>query len=206
MKGYIDASAMLDESTPVFLGDESLNLKSKSDEIFKISNMSLGCHLGTHIYAPSHLIYEKMSVCDIPIDTLIGESIILDFTLFDTCKNEEGKLPSLSAREVTKKLDSFDSFPAPRVFFKIGHSFSGLDTSVCELLIKNGVVLVGIDTMSIEENPEYPAHKALLSSQIPIIEGLCLNDISDGFYNVIALPMRLKNAEASPCRVVFVPI
>ena len=68
------------------------------------------------------------------------------------------------------------------------------------------VNLVGIDYLGIDkyEDEEYPAHNCLLSNEIIILEGLCLENIKEGIYGFVALPLKIKNANGSIVRAILI--
>jgi arylformamidase len=67
------------------------------------------------------------------------------------------------------------------------------------------VMLVGIDTPSIdpETSKTLDAHHAVRSAGMSILEGLVLDEVPAGDYELIALPLRFKNLDASPVRAVL---
>ena len=73
-------------------------------------------------------------------------------------------------------------------------------------LAAQGVRLVGIDTPSIdpEDSKELPSHQAVARHDLGILEGVVLSQVPDGVYTLIALPLRIEGADASPVRAVLV--
>ena len=69
----------------------------------------------------------------------------------------------------------------------------------------NGVRLIGVDTPSVDPatSRELPAHKAFLRHGTIIMENLCLRDVPDGDYELIALPLKIKDNDAAPVRVIL---
>jgi arylformamidase len=65
-----------------------------------------------------------------------------------------------------------------------------------------GLVLVGIDTFSVDapDSKDLPAHRALFGAGLVILEGLDLSAAAPGRYELVALPLRLAGADASPVR------
>jgi len=64
---------------------------------------------------------------------------------------------------------------------------------------------VGIDALGIERNQKgYPTHNTLFDSDIIIIEGLRLKEVKEGYYDMIALPIKIEDVEALPLRVVLI--
>jgi arylformamidase len=82
--------------------------------------------------------------------------------------------------------------------------FVFLDRSGAEYLRDVGVIGVGIDCLGIErDQPDHDTHKALLPSEIIILEGLRLKDIEEGSYILSALPLKILNGDGSPVRAVL---
>jgi arylformamidase len=75
-------------------------------------------------------------------------------------------------------------------------------------LVEAGVKLVGIDALSVG-SPVDPdtttpdTHQILLGNEIWIIEGLNLTGVNPGNYNLICLPLKLKDTEGSPVRAII---
>ena len=74
-----------------------------------------------------------------------------------------------------------------------------------EWLAAQGVKLVGIDTPSIDpqDSKDMLAHKAVLKADMRVLEGLVLDDVPEGRYELIALPLPVVNADASPVRAIL---
>jgi arylformamidase len=83
--------------------------------------------------------------------------------------------------------------------------FPALDAAAAEALVAAGIRLVGTDAPSVDppESEELPAHHALLRAGIPILENLRLDEPVPGEYELIALPLRIVGADASPVRAVL---
>jgi arylformamidase len=67
------------------------------------------------------------------------------------------------------------------------------------------VELVGIDTPSVDlfASQDLEAHKACLRHDVAILEGLVLDGVPPGTYELIALPLKLVGYDASPVRAVL---
>jgi len=68
------------------------------------------------------------------------------------------------------------------------------------------VKLVGVDYLSVEAfggGTRCPVHHTLLRASVAIVEGLNLTDVAAGDYELIALPLKLKDADGAPARVVL---
>jgi arylformamidase len=75
-------------------------------------------------------------------------------------------------------------------------------------LVESGVKLVGIDYLSIErfKSGDHAVHKALLSKEIVILEGLDLREVEPGDYELICLPLKYEGGEGdgAPARTVLI--
>jgi arylformamidase len=85
--------------------------------------------------------------------------------------------------------------------------YAYLDLEAAKYLVEQGVRLVGIDYLSIEqfEQEGHPTHRALLSKGVVIVEGLNLNDVPAGKYELICLPLRISGGlgDGAPTRAVL---
>lgn len=83
--------------------------------------------------------------------------------------------------------------------------FRALAPETVELLASRGVMLVGIDTPSVdpETSKHLPSHMACRVADMRILENLVLAHVTPGDYELIALPLKLDNLDASPVRAVL---
>ena len=83
--------------------------------------------------------------------------------------------------------------------------FAHLDPEAAEVLAEAGVVLFGIDTPSVDhqDGKTLDAHKALLAGNVAILENLDLSGVRPMPYELMAFPLRIAGADASPVRAVL---
>jgi S-formylglutathione hydrolase len=210
--GWIDVTAPIDPHlTPVYPGNPPLKLDfvaslDKGAQV-TLSAFSFGAHTGTHVDAPMHFIPGGASLDQIPLERFIGPVRIID------CSPEA---QAIDAAE----LDKHDWRGARRVFFRTRNSRNGwmtdprfhqdftyLAPDAAQLLADAGVELVGIDYLSIERfgfaQPQ--THRILLGKGIPVVEGLALQNVQPGDYELMLLPMRVMGHEAGPARALLRP-
>ena len=208
--GWIDATATLVPSTtPVYEGDAPTKLDFRKDmrkgDGFTLSVYSLGAHSGTHIDAPMHFVRDGASIDRVPLEPLIGPARVIAIP--------DG-VQAIDARE----LGRHQWQGASRVLFRTRSSIRGWMTSptfhrdfsyiapdAAQLLADAGVQLVGIDYISAEQfgAPAPMTHRILLGKGIPIVEGLSLERVSPGDYDLIVLPMKIGGHEGAPARAVL---
>jgi arylformamidase len=206
MKIY-DVTVALSNDLPVYPGDPPINISRtqslEKGDIARVSHISFSTHIGTHIDPPSHFMMDGLSLDRVPLEVLIGPARIID----------AGDVDSIDAA----LLERTELEGATRVLFKTRNSnfwreskgfredFVYLETEAAELLVKRGVQLVGIDYLSIEKfNFDRPStHWTLLGNNVVIVEGLDLSEIAPGDYELICLPLKIKDGDGGPARVVL---
>ncbi len=170
-----------------------------------VSKINMSVHTGTHVDAPLHFIDGGKRLEEMDLSILIGEAYV-----FETSENvvtrdvlKNGKIPKtkrLLIKTKNRKLYEKKMFDP---------SFTALDESAADWILENDICLVGIDYLSIEiyENKKigYPVHKKLLRNEVLLLEGLVLNDVSSGLYQLTALPLNLLSTEAAPVRAILFP-
>lgn len=165
------------------------------------STIVIGSHSGTHVDAPSHFLADGESIDQVPLSSLMGPCVVLDL-LCDV----------ITAHELKK----YEIGPEMIVLFKTRNSLRGetepfnpefvyLDASGAQYLIEKGVVAVGIDYLGIERgDPAHSTHSLLMGKNIPIIEGLRLDDVPGGSYLFFCLPLNIVGLESAPARAVLI--
>ncbi len=172
-----------------------------------VSLYSFGSHTGTHIDAPVHFIPAAPGVDTIMPEVLIGPATLLDLSSISeaiTAADLQGaELPPDAARVLLKTRNSryWDD-----VSGEFHRDFVYLAPDACRWLVDRGVRLVGIDYLSIEQfaSPDHATHLTLLGAGVVIIEGLDLRAVHAGQYMLVALPLKIKDGDGSPSRVVLI--
>jgi arylformamidase len=207
---WIDVTATLDpRTTPVYEGDAPMKFDFLKDmrkgDGFTLSAYSLGGHSGTHIDAPMHFVRDGAPIDSVPLAPLIGPARVIEIA--------DG-VQSIDAAE----LDRHSWRGAKRILFRTRSSdrgwlksstfhrdFAYIAPDAAQALADAGVVLVGIDYISAEQfGAAAPmTHRILLGKGIPIVEGLMLEGVAAGDYDLIVLPMKVGGHEAAPARAVL---
>jgi arylformamidase len=203
-----DVTVPISHAMLVWPGDPPVQLSEKSHvsrdktHTVRLTAIEMGSHTGTHMDAPFHMIDGGKRLGDFPLDTLIGKATVVEIP---------------SARSIGRaQLEGFDWTGVERVLLKTENSkhwndgtfyeeFVYLEPDGAQFLVECGVRLVGIDYLSIDKfrSESHPSHFVLLKKNILIIEGLNLNAVPQGKYNIFALPLNLQDAEGAPARVVL---
>ncbi len=165
--------------------------------------ITLGSHTGTHIDAPSHFIEDGNTIDAYSLEKLIGPCMVVD------CTHSENAITVDNLKSITipeniiilfKTKNS--TFPSDAPF---EYNFIYLDQSAAEYLVQQNVKAVGIDYLGIERNqPGHETHVTLLQKDIPIIEGLRLQNVKAGTYELYCLPIALQSLEAALARAILI--
>ena len=205
MKIY-DVTVPLSKDIVIYPGDPHVKIErrttiNKNEAKANLSRISFGSHTGTHIDAPFHFIEDGVTVDKLPLELLIGRARVVEVTapLIDEAV-----------------LDEFDFTADARVLFKTRNSYLWNKKSFVEefvyitpgaarLLVNEGIKVVGIDYLSVEKFgvEDFQTHHTLLAAGTMIIEGLDLREIEPGNYEMICLPLKVKDGDGAPARVVL---
>jgi arylformamidase len=208
--GWIDVTATLDPATtPVYEGDAPIKFVFFKDmrrgDPLTLSVYSLGAHSGTHIDAPMHFVREGASIDKVPLDRLIGPGRVIDIPdgvqTIDAAELNRHQWRG-AQRVIFRTRSSRRGWMASPIFHR---DFAYIAPDAAQLLADAGVQIVGIDYLSSEQfgatTPR--THQILLGKGIPIVEGLALEAVSAGDYDVIVLPLRVAGHESAPARAVM---
>ena len=180
--------------TPVYPGDPEGYVdpikKIKDGDNCNLNSIYTCLHTATHVDAPNHFIDGGAKVEGLPLDLFIGECLVVE--------TPPGPITGAFAD------DNFPFNNCERLLIK-GNGFSYLMESSAYYIADSDIKLVGTDSQTIGiHGTNQVIHKALLSRNIPIIEGLDLTDVEPGKYFLMAQPLKVSGVEAAPLRAVLV--
>jgi len=169
-----------------------------------VSRISFGSHTGTHVDAAHHFIDGAQKVDEIPLERLVGPAILIDVgpalksvTAADLARRDIGS----HTRVLIRTRNS--AFPDDPEFVR---DYTFLAPDGAEYLADKGVILVGVDYLSIEQfrSGHHMTHRTLLSRNIVIVEGLALAGPPEGRYDLVCLPLRLEGLDGAPARAILI--
>jgi arylformamidase len=160
-------------------------------------------HLGAHADAPSHYHEGGASIDEVALDPYLGPCEVVSVQKPPCGLIEAVDCAGVIARGARRVLFRTGSAPDPTRF---NTDFVAFAAEAIEALGKAGVVLVGIDTPSVDpfSSKDLPAHQALFRWKMRNLEGLVLEQVVEGRYELVALPLKLVGFDASPVRAVLV--
>lgn len=166
-----------------------------------LSTLRATVHLGAHVDAPSHYGPEGRSIEQQPLDRYIGACQVIRVAAGPRQRIVPADLGDSPIR-APRVLLATGTFPDPERWTP---DFAALSVELVEHLHANGVVLVAIDTPSVDlsDSKDLPAHNAVLRRDMAILEGIVLDGVAEGLYELVALPLPLEGFDASPVRAVL---
>lgn len=199
-----DITPAITKALAVWPGDTPLSREvlldmAKGDNL-TLSTLHATVHLGAHADGPNHYGLDGRSVGEQSLEIYIGPCQVFHVDVKRSARVETAHINQ--PIETERVLLATGSFPDPT---KFNEDFAGLSPALVDDLHDKGVRLVGIDTPSVDvfESKDLPAHKRFLAHDMAILEGLVLKDVPAGMYELIALPLKLMDFDASPVRAIL---
>ena len=199
-----DISPEISPNIAIFPGDTQFSrselMSTKKGEHLTLSSINTTVHLGAHTDAPNHYHQDGCDIASRELDYYIGECQVVEIQI----PRNNRILPSDIKTEITapRVLFKTSSFPDPN---KWNNDFNALSSELVEFLAQKSVKLIGIDTPSVDlaDDKELEAHLAIYKNDMAILEGIILSDVKPGNYKLIAPPLKIKDADASPVRAIL---
>lgn len=169
-----------------------------------VSTVRFGSHTGTHADAARHFFDDGQPVDQIPLERLIGPALLLNFASDVMSIGEAELRPRAISGHRRVLLQTRNSGFLASAEFLPNYTFLAPDGA--QYLVDNGVELVGIDYLSIEQfhSGHHRTHRTLLENGVVIVEGLDLSVPPPGEYQFICLPLRLEGCDGAPARAVLI--
>lgn len=199
-----DISPVLGPATPPFPGDQAYEQRWTARIgpgcPVNLSALTLSPHLGAHADAPLHYADGAPAIGEVPLAPYLGPCRVIhaiDCGPLVRPAHIAHALESLPPRVLVRTCER-----APTVW---SDDFSAYAPETIELLAGRGVKLVGIDSQSVDPatSKTLDSHQLLLKHDLRVLENLVLDDVPPGDYELIALPLKLAHACASPVRAIL---
>lgn len=201
---WVDISQPLHDGIGHWPGDTPFNYETaytkEQTGSVNIGRITTSLHTGTHVDAPFHFDNEGERILGLDINVFIGPARVIDVSSFEKIDAETLRGFDLEGVErlllKTSVPNNPDRFP---------ERIQEIAADVAAYLGEKGVKLLGVDVPSVDplDSKDMATHHALYRHGIHILENLMLDGVDDGDYELIALPLPLKDADGSPVRAVI---
>jgi arylformamidase len=167
-------AAWIDISMPLATGMR--HWPGDPDPIVELGRLAMHPHTGTHMDAPLHFIDGAAPIDSLPFNATVGPAQVIPLEALDTESLE----------------------PGSRVLIQ-GATDDGLPLPVAQRLAGRAPACVGIDSLSIGDEA---VHRVILGAGAWVIEGLVLERLEPGLYELICLPLRIAGGDGAPARAI----
>lgn len=212
----VDLTNELENGMPTYPGDPAPSFESAATlekNGVNLTRLTLGSHTGTHVDAPRHFIEGGIGIDEIQPSRLIAEATVVDLsgkpmgTGITSADLRAGLVGEVRRGDVVVCYTGCSKHWGDP---SVNSRYTFLTPDAADYLLSCGVKGVGIDFLSVEEYGARAAlvHKKLLGAGVYIIESLssAISRFIGERFLLIALPVKLKGGDGSPCRAVGVPI
>ncbi|MGM7703031.1 arylformamidase [Pseudalkalibacillus sp. Hm43] len=199
-----DISQPLKEGVPTWPGDTpfsfKLNWTKAETGSVNVGSVTFSTHTGTHVDAPFHFDDDGKKMLDLKPDLYVGDALVVHLEGRESITPED--LQNYDLSEVERVLIKTASWKDRT---KFPESITYLSPELAPFLKENGIRLIGVDVPSVDQvdSKDLPAHHSLLDHNIHILESVMLDDVEEGIYELIALPLPLAESDASPVRAIL---
>jgi arylformamidase len=201
---WIDITQPLTNDIAVWPGDLPFTFKisftKEQTGSVNIGQIHTGVHTGTHIDAPYHFDEHGQKVHELDVNLYVGKARVIDVTGHAAIGKEELEQYDLEGvkRLLLKTSEGRDIKHFPE-------SFTILRENIGPFLKEKGIRLLGTDGPSVDavDSKSLTAHHSLNENGVYILENIVLTSIEPGDYELIALPLAIADADASPVRAVL---
>jgi arylformamidase len=204
MKKIHDISPPVAANSPLFPGDTAYS-QQWTAEIgpgcpVNLSAITMSPHIGAHADAPLHYGPDAATIGEVSLEPYLGVCRVIhaiDCGPLVRPEHLEHALDRLPPRVLVRTCTK-----APTAW---SHEFSAFAPETISWLAGLGVKLVGIDSQSVDPatSKTLDSHHLLLKHDLRVLENLVLDDVPAGDYELIALPLKLTTADASPVRAIL---
>lgn len=177
---------------PVYPGDPSPHLQPltliEAQDEFNTSALYACLHNGTHLDAPLHAIPDGDDISALSADCFTGECTVVAF---------DGVLTGEQAEQILENIGNPD-----KLLFK---GDTQISPSAAFVFADAGLHLIGVEATTVGFAPyDGQVHRTLLQGGVLILEGLDLSAAQPGRYFLVAAPLSIQGAEASPVRALLI--
>lgn len=203
-----DITRTITPNLATFPGDTPFSAEQKAalknGDAVNLFTLTMTAHLGTHMDATFHYDDNGVHPAQMPLDRFIGTALVV------SVERERGgitpdDLSHVDLTGVERLLIHTWASEYPHDQWTPDFPYPSVE--LIDWIAGLGVKLIGVDGFSVDppDSKTLDSHHRLNHHGIYIIEMLCLTDVPDGTYELIALPLKLDGVCGSPVRAILRP-
>jgi arylformamidase len=197
----IDISRPIRNNMVIYPNNPGVNIRQvqeASSAQNALSEISIGSHTGTHIDTKAHIHANGEGMESFDLDVFVGSVQVVEIAP-DVKTITKAHIPHMDFDRIIFKTEN-----SSKNSDEFSDDFVALDDSAAEELVARGVLLVGLDALSIKKRGvKDRVHQLLLDSNIVIVEGLWLAGVNPGRYELMCLPLNIPHIDGVPARAVL---
>jgi arylformamidase len=199
----IDISRPLSADTACWPGDVPFGFRLGATiaggASVNVGSIQTSVHTATHCDAPFHVNGNRVTVERMVLDAFVGPVWVVDVRGVSRWRD---RLEGLDFTDTRRVLFHTGGWPDTTRF---PESIPVMEAELPDWLAERGVWLIGVDLPSVDplSSKALDIHHALGRCGITILEGLWLERVPAGRYELIALPLKIFGADGSPVRAVL---
>ncbi len=201
----IDISPALSPASPVYPGDTAFSAARTwtldGDCPVNVSKFETSTHIGAHADAPLHYDANGAAIDAVALEPYIGPCTVVH--CFGRARVTAADLAASAGAGLRPRLliRTYAAHPGDRW----DDAFAAIGADAIDWLADRGGVLIGVDTPSLDpaSSKTMDAHRRVFARGLRILEGLILDPVPAGDYELIAPPLKLKGLDAAPVRAVL---
>jgi arylformamidase len=205
MKKRWDISPPIHAGSPVFPGDTAYSQQWVATIgpgcPVNVSALSLSPHVGAHADAPLHYDPTGLAIGEVDLEPFLGPCRVI---------HAIGCGPLVRPEHMAHAMDGLPERVLVRVYERMpqdrfDETLPAFAPETVTLLADRGVKLIGIDSASIDpaNSKSLDSHQLIRQRGLRVLENLLLDAVPEGDYELIALPLKLTTADASPVRAIL---
>jgi arylformamidase len=200
-----DLSPAVDERAPVFPGDTAYSQRWSAvigpGCAVNVSAVTLSPHVGSHADAPLHYDPAGSAVGDLDLDPYLGHCRVIHAIGVGLLVRPDHIAHAMTDLPPRVLVRTYGRMPVNR----FDEALTAFAPETIEALADRGVRLVGVDSASLDpaSSKTLPSHQVVRRRGLRVLENLVLDEVPEGDYELIALPLRWVRADASPVRAVL---
>lgn len=208
MRRIYDLSLTIQPQLPVWPGDEPVTVVQTSfteqGDPCNLSHFKMSMHAGTHVDLPLHFLGGGVDAAAADLGKFTGRAVVVAIDGPAAAVGPEHLCHTALAADdiVLLNIAANNALLTREEFCR---DFVYLSPAGAEYLIAQGIKGVGINYFSVDRYgaPGSPVHHLLLGREIMILEGLNLQNIQSGVYQIYFFPLKFANGNGSPVRAVL---
>jgi arylformamidase len=205
MKKRWDISPPIHAHSPVFTGDTAYSQQWVATIgpgcPVNVGALTLSSHVGAHADAPLHYAPEGAAIGEVDLEPFLGHCRVI---------HAIGCGPLVRVEHLAHAIDGLPPRVLVRVYERMPQdrfddALPAFAPETVNWLADQGVQLIGIDSASIDpaSSKTLDSHQVIRQRGLRVLENLLLDEVPEGDYELIALPLKLTTADASPVRAIL---